>query len=690
MNPRILMVSLWCACRGLAQETPEVAEGVIRVSVTAPQSAGYQVKAMSSATKTSTPLLDIPQSIGVVTQELIKDQGMQQMADVVRYIPGITMAQGEGHRDAPVIRGNQSTADLFVDGIRDDAQYFRDLYNVDRVEALKGSNAMMFGRGGGGGVLNRVTKEAVWMPLREVTLQGGSFLNRRVTGDFGQALHPKLAFRLNGLYENSKGFRRYANMERYGVNPTVTYLPNAQTRLRLGYEGFHDGRVVDRGLPSYRGAVLPVDVRTFFGNPDASRAEARVHLGSVAFERQVGRAVVRNQSLFSHYDKVYGNVFPGAVNAAGTEVTLAGYRDAGLRDNGFNQTNVVYALRTGRFRHTLLHGVEFGRQNTSNLRHDAVFAGGAASIRVPLTNPTDFTAVAFSRGTRDNFVNLRVASVYAQDQVEITRHMQVVAGLRYESFHLRYRDHRTANELSRRDGLLSPRLGVVVKPAVAVSLYGNYSVSYLPSAGDQFASLDATSQTLKPEKFSNYEAGVKWDVRPRLSLTAALYRLDRTNTRGVDPNDPSRIVQTGAQRTNGFEFSFNGSPTRDWQLSGGYAYQDAFITARTQAAVVGAQTALVPHHTVSLWNHYHFTSRLGGGLGVIGQAGMFAAVDNAVRLPGFTRVDAAVFYSLTEAARLQANVENLFDRTYYPTAHSNSNILPGSLRAVRVAMTVRF
>ncbi len=674
-----------------SQKTASEEEPVVyRVSVIAP-AAGYQLKTLTSGTKTSTALRDIPQSISVITQELIKDQGMQGMADVVRYIPGITMAQGEGHRDAPVIRGNQTTADFFVDGIRDDVQYFRDLYNVERVEALKGSNAMVFGRGGGGGVLNRVTKEAIWMPLREITLQGGSFLNRRFAADFGQALHRKFAYRFNGVHENSNGFRRYTNLERYGVSPSITYATTSRTRFRASYELFHDGRVVDRGIPSYQGAPSNADIRTFFGNPDASRAKARVHSGAVVGEHSWGRATLRNQTQVAHYDKSYQNVFPGAVSVGSqAEVTLSGYRDATLRDNLFNQTNLIYALKTGRVRHTLLHGAEFGRQKSGNLRNDAVFLGGASTLRVPFLTPTDFTPVAFSTNSRDNNVRLTLGSVYIQDQAEVSKHVQVIAGLRYDSFDFRFHDNSSGGNLGRRDGLVSPRAGIVFKPADPVSLYANYSVSYLPSSGDQFASLDATTQTLKPEKFTNYEVGAKWDIRPSLGMTAAVYRLNRTNTRSVDPNNPGRIIQTGSQQTNGFETAISGSIRRKWQISGGYAYQDAFMRSATTAASAGALVALVPHHTFSLWNNYQITSRLGTGLGVIRQTGMFAAVDNTVRLPGFTRIDGALFYSLTESIRMQANVENLFNRIYFPTSNGNSNILPGSPRAVRVALTVRF
>ena len=195
---------------------------------------------------------------------------------------------------------------------------------------------------------------------------------------------------------------------------------------------------------------------------------------------------------------------------------------------------------------------------------------------------------------------------------------------------------------------------------------------------------------MKPEKFTNYEAGVKWDVRRSLALTTAVFRLDRTNTRSTDPNDPTRIVQTGSQRTNGFEFGAAGSLTRKWQITGGAGYQDAFVTSATAAARAGAQADHVPRHTFSLWNNYQLRPRLGAGFGILNRANMFAAIDNALQLPGYTRADAAVFFSLTEKIRLQANVENLLNRKYYMNAHTNTNISPGSPIALRVGLVARF
>jgi catecholate siderophore receptor len=223
-----------------------------------------------------------------------------------------------------------------------------------------------------------------------------------------------------------------------------------------------------------------------------------------------------------------------------------------------------------------------------------------------------------------------------------------------------------------------------------VSLYASYGVSYLPSSGDQFSSLTVITQQVEPEKFTNYEVGAKWDVRPLLSLTTAIYRLNRTNTRSTDPNDPTRIIQTGSQRTNGYEIGINGQFTPDWSVAGGYAWQDAFVTSATVSAKQGAVVGQVPHHTVSLWNNYRVHPRVAVGLGVLHRSDMFAAIDNTVVLPSYTRADAAVFVTLTRALRLQANLENLTNTRYYINSDSNTNISPGSPHALRVALTTAF
>jgi catecholate siderophore receptor len=238
--------------------------------------------------------------------------------------------------------------------------------------------------------------------------------------------------------------------------------------------------------------------------------------------------------------------------------------------------------------------------------------------------------------------------------------------------------------------MVSPRAGLLFKPVEVVSFYGSYSVSALPASGDQFASLSPTNETLEPERFTNYELGAKWDVIDGLSVAGAAYRLDRTNTSAPDPADPTHLIQTGSQRTQGFEVSVTGTVTSAWQVIGGYTNQKATVTSTTARAPEGARVPMVPRNSVSLWNRYQVTHSLGFGLGLLYQDEMFAAIDDAVTLPSFARVDAAAYYNVSRRLRLQANLENLFDEGYFPTADSNNNITPGSPRAVRVTVVTGF
>jgi len=661
-------------------------------TVTVTDVAGYEAFAVNSATKTLTALRDIPQSITVVPREVMRDQGMQSIADVVRYVPGITAIQGENNRDQVVIRGNSSSADFFLDGVRDDAQYYRDLYNLDVVEALKGPDAMIFGRGGGGGVINRVSKQAGFMPLRELTLQGGSYSNKRISADIDQPLGKQVAFRVNGIYENSGSFRRQVNLRRQGINPTLTIAAGPRTQLRLGFEHFRDNRIADRGIPSFGGRPSDAEVSTFFGNPHDSFVRARVNLASAVIDHQIGNLSFHNRTLFGAYRRMYQNFVPGTVNADETRVNISSYNNATRRRNIFNQTDLTYAAKTGSIRHTLLAGAEFGRQVSNNFRNTGFFNDRSTSISIPFANPTINTPVTFRQSATDanNHVTANVVASYVQDQIEFSRNLQLLAGLRFDNFHLHFNNNRTNESLQRVDSLVSPRLGIIVKPFVPLSVYASYSVSYLPSSGDQFSSLNAITQALKPEKFTNYELGAKWDVLPTLSFTAATYRLDRTNTKATAPNDPAQIVQTGSQRTQGFELGLNGSVTRDWRIVGGYAYQDARVTSATTVALPGARVAQVPRNTFSLWNNYRFLDNWRIGLGVVHRSDMYAAIDDKVTLPGNTRADAAVYYTITEKVGLQLNLENLFDQKYFVNADGNDNISPGSPRVARITLTWKF
>jgi len=662
----------------------------VTVSGAAP---GYTVPAIESASKTSTPLLDVPQSVSIVTSELMKNQLMTSVADVVRYVPGVTSHQGENNRDQVIIRGNSSSADFFVNGVRDDAQYYRDLYNLERIEALKGPNAMIFGRGGAGGVINRVTKDAGFQSLREFSLQGGTYDNKRLTVDLDEPLNAKVAFRLNAMLENSNSFRQTVGLERSGLTPTLTLLPGTHTTMTVRFEHLNDERRADRGITSFQGKPAAVDPSTFYGNPALSDVQSDVNLTSATIEHRFGRATLRNHTLYGDYDRFYQNFVPGAALADGSQVAMTAYNNASHRRSLFNQTDVTLNVRTGRFQHALLTGAEASRQLTDNFRNTGFFNNASASLLVPFDSPTIDVPVTFRQNTTDadNHVRATVLAGYGQDQIALSPHVQVVAGVRVEQFNLDYHNNRNGETLDRPDTLVSPRTGVIVKPMAPLSIYSAYSTSYLPSSGDQFSSLTVVTEQAKPERLRNYEVGAKWDLTsPGLALTTALYRLNRTHTRSTDPNDPTRIVQTGSSRTNGYELGLNGQLTSAWSVAGGYAYQNAFVTSATVAAQPGQQAAQVPHHTLSLWNHYQVHPRVAAGLGILRRSDMFATIDNTVRLEGYTRLDAGAFVTLSSQVRLQLNLENMFDTRYFVNADSNTNISPGFPRTLRIGFTTRF
>ncbi|HUJ42512.1 MAG TPA: TonB-dependent siderophore receptor [Opitutaceae bacterium] len=654
--------------------------------------ADYQTDSIRTATKTDTALQDVPQSITVVTADQILDQQMTSLEDLVRYVPGVTSHQGENNRDQLIFRGNSSSADFFLNGMRDDVQYYRDLYNLDRVEVLRGPNAMIFGRGGGGGIINRVTKQADFAPRDELTLQGGSFGDGRAAIDVDQPLSSQTAARFNAVYEHSGSFRDFVDLKRYGMNPTVTFIPERQTRITLGYEHLHDTRVADRGITSYQGRPADVPIETYYGNPADSQVHALVDLVTATIEHSAGKLRIFNQTIFGDYDRGYQNFVPGAVTADKSSVALTAYNNATHRRNLFNQTDLTYRTASGEIRHALLAGVEWGRQLTDNFRNTGFFGDDSTTILVPYGNPTTTTPVTWRQSATDanNHLRTDLAAAYVQDQVEFTRRWQAIAGLRFDSFDLQYHDNRNGDDLSRRDDLISPRAGLIYKPGATMSLYGNYSVSYLPSSGDQFASLTTVTQQMEPEKFTNYELGAKCNLRGQTTLTLALYRLDRTHTRATDPSDPSRILQTGSQRTKGFEFGLNGRISPAWTATAGYAYQDAFISNATAAAPAGAKVAQVPRHSLSLWNRWRLLPEMSLGLGLVHRSAMFAAIDDTVLLPGYTTVDAAIYYTVNHHWRLQANVEDLLNVRYYINADSNTNISPGSPRAIRLSIAGRF
>jgi catecholate siderophore receptor len=655
----------------------------------------YGVRKTSTATKTATDIRNIPQALTVITSGQIADQQLRSVADLLNFVPGASYGSGEGNRDQIVLRGNSSTADFFVDGVRDDVQFFRDFYNVDRVEVLKGPNAMIFGRGGGGGIVNRVLKRPSLNPSRQATASGDGFGGFRLTGDVDQPFGDNFWVRLNAMYEDGDSFRRHVDLKRYGINPTAALLIGPDTRVDFGYEYFHDRRTADRGVPANGDEPLKGFSRTFFGDPDISFARVNANVATLAVEHRFAEGLtLRNRTMFGDYKKFYQNVFANSFNPATDLVALAGYNNLNNRRNLFSQTDLIWENRLAGIDQTLLFGFEVGREKSRNFRTTASFPGGNL---VPVSDPTIDTGAVFAPIASDanNRVKATVAAAYIQDQIKPASWLEIVAGLRFDSFKVDVNHLRAigGGAFGRRDNLWSPRLGLVLKPADNLSIYANYSRSYLPQSGDQFSGLTDVTEGLKPERFDNYEVGAKWEILDGLLATAAVYQLDRSNTRATDPANPGLTILTGKQRSRGLELGLERSVTSRWLMSAGYTLQKAEITERTTACNPDAakcEVPLVPRHSFSLWNRYDLTKQFGAGLGVIARSKSYTTISNAVQLPAYARIDGALYYKLPHGVEAQVNFENILGAHYFPTANSDNNIAPGAPRTVKATVGYRF
>lgn len=656
----------------------------------------YAASVSRSAMRTETPLVDTPQAVSVVTKKQIADQAATSLADATRYTPGLTFAQGEGNRDQVVIRGSNTTSDFFVDGIRDDVQYYRDLYNVEQLEIVKGSNALAFGRGASGGAINRVIKRAGFDPVREVTLSGGMFDHYRATLDVGGALSERVAGRINLMSEDSGSFRDGVELRRAAINPTLTFRMTDKTTVVAGAEYLNDYRVADRGIPSQNGKPFKTSRSRFFGNADQSPTETHVNAGYLQLEHVFSDSVkLNNRTRFAQYDKYYQNVYANSEVNAG-ELSLANYRDETLRENFTSQTDVSFKMVTGAVRHDLVVGLDIERQRSENRRDAAQFAecspgcpeGNSSTTvnNISAANPRA-TALTFNRNLRNSETDVDVLSVYLQDTLSIGERWQVILGLRQDRFVTDFTNNSKPADSARVvDTEWSPRAAVVFKPAENGSIYASYSQTFVPRAGDQLIGVNNANQALDPEEFKTLEVGTKWEVARGVSASAAVFRTDRTNV--INPAAPGSSVLIDGARVEGVELEVQGQLTDRLQVVAGYAYTDSEI--RDGDKNDGNQLFNTPKNTFSLWNRYAVNDKLGVAVGVVSRDKMFANDNNKVVLPGYYRVDAAAYYQVNDDLKLQLNVENLLDREYFQNAHNNNNITVGSPTAARVTATYRF
>ncbi len=658
-----------------------------------------------NALKTPTPIIDVPQSLSIVTADQIKFQGFTSVGDIIAYTPGVTTSQGEGHRDAVVFRGVRSTADFFIDGMRDDVQYYRPLYNLKQIEVLRGPNALLFGRGGTGGVLNRVTKKGVI---------GESFTSYAAGVDTFGAFDLQLdsnfetgessALRVNAFYEQLKNHRDFFDGERFGVNPTFKKELSSATTLNLSYEYVDHERFIDRGIPTGTdGRPVEAFSDIVFADPEENVTQLQAHLFRGKLQHAFSEKFKANVSAFyGDYDKLYQNLYVSGYDQAGAPdvVTLDGYVDTTQRQNFTLAGNLIGEVNTGSIHHTVIAGAEYINTNSDQDRFNTFWDttlddNEIFSIARPLNISGNVGVNAAGLSTRNDFtvdinddtrVGLDVVSAYIQDEIELGDMFNIVLGARFDSFDIAVNNVVAGDIRTRKDEEISPRLGAIFKPQENISIYASYSETFLPRSGEQFANINGSNDALDPDTYTNMEAGLKWDISNDLSLTAALFEIEQSSPQTAD-NDPSTLDIIDSQ-TQGFEVQFQGQLTDDWFVSGGYSYLDGEVVDRF--GPTGNRPRELPEHMVSFWNSYQLSQDLGVGLGMTHQSESFINNGNNAVLPAYTRFDAAAFYDVSEDLRIQINIENLTDSLYFPNAHSTHQVTVGAPINARFSVSGKF
>lgn len=660
-----------------------------------------------NATKTPTPIIDVPQSLSITTADQIVRQGFDSIGDIVLYTPGVTNSQGEGHRDAVVFRGVRSTADFFVDGVRDDVEYYRGLYNLEQVEILRGPNALLFGRGGTGGILNRVTKKGVvgetFVGFRTSVDTFGAY---DIWADLNLATSANSALRINAAYESLNNHRDLYEGEQISFNPTFRAEFGGTTTIDLSYEYLDHDRFIDRGIPTDdNGDPVRALRKITFADPENNYATFKAHVLRGTVQHSFSDKLKANvTALWGDYEKTYANYFPVGYNPATNVVAMDGYIDNNQRQNLILSGNLIGEFETGGIGHTLIVGGEFIDTSNNNDRFNSVFDTAVADGRRadveffsavrPFPMRGGVGTLANGRTTRFGFTSLNddteadltVFSAYIQDEIKAAEWLRVVLGARFDSFEITVLDNRTGTVRTRKDEEITPRVGLIVKPQENLSLYTSYSETFLPRSGDQFADINPPNDALDPDTFSNLEAGVKWDIRPGLALTGAMFQIEQSSPQVSDANPDTLDVIDSKIR--GFEAQVQGQVTPNWFLTAGYSYLDGEQQGRT--GPTGLRVRELPQHMFSIWNNVQVTDALGFGLGLTAQDESFADNANSATLPAYARVDMALFYNVSENLRLQVNVENLFDSLYFPNAHSADELTVAPPLNARFTITGRF
>ena len=648
-----------------------------------------------NALKTPIEVLNVPQTVSIITDEDIRKQGFRQIGDIIRYTPGVNTSQGEGHRDSVVFRGVRSTADFFQDGVRDDVQYYRSLYNVEQVEILRGPNALLFGRGGTGGALNRVTKKAVLGDtFGAVDFGVDDFGANDIALDYNTSSGADSAFRLMIHSDSLENHRDFYDGDRLGINPTMKIKLSDRTTVDLSYEHADHERYIDRGIPTENGKPVERFSKITFGD---SRGDNLTTLEADIFRAIVSTnfsdATKANLTIVSsEFEKMYQNYYASGYSAGASVVTVDGYNDPTERENTIISGNLINELEIGSTTHTLLFGAEMIDTTNKNKRYDTYWATTKSDKETfNITRPMNFLVNSVGVTTNNDFTedlnrqtqsDIEVTSIFFQDQIDVSDKLKLLIGGRHDSFDITVKDIKNGSEQSREDKEFSPRAGIIFKPRENVSLYYSYSESFLPRSGEQFKSLSASSAALDPDVFESSEIGAKVEITDDLGFTIAYF--DSEQVRAVRDSDSGETSEIVGLQVDGLELEVKGNINDKMSLVFGYSSLDGKTSK-------GGEPREIPDHTLSLFATYEVSDKFGWALGVTQQGESNIGNDKpGLVLPEYTRVDLGAYYQLSDDLSVQMNLENLTDELYFPHSHSTHQASVGEPLNVRFSIRKTF
>ena len=655
---------------------------------------GYQ-PGVTSIGKTPQLLRDIPQSVTIVPEQLIFDRNADTFREALRNVPSLTFNAGEGGRigDNITLRGYSAVGDLYLDGIRDIAQYNRETFNLTRIEVLRGSASMLFGRGSTGGVINQVSKTPLLTDRGSLAMTLGNNDYKRVVLDANKVTGENQAMRLNVMATDTDSLRDAlaVGQRRWGFAPSYSWGIGTQNEFTFSYYRLKDDNVPDYGVPFYRGRPLNVPVETYFGLASNYERNDTEFLTATYTHRFSNDTSVKNVTRRANYLRDLRAVAPRLVGTPvsilpTTAVTRQLQARGGEEHTWTNQTDFSTRFETGGIKHQLLAGVEvmYERAERWNYTQNPANPGATIGNANPFVNFMPNMTRQGQASYKGNSLGL-----YAQDVMEFAKGWKVLVGARWDNFGVDYGRPAPLGDLSQRQRTWSYRTGLIYQPTITSAYYASYGTSFNPSA--ELYQLDDRTANTDPESSRNIELGAKYELFDGgLSLRGALFRTEKLNERNTDLANQTVSLLSGRRHTDGVEIEWAGRLNPQWDVFGALSFMRANIDVASgqQVGTLGKRPINTPSNTFSFWSTY----RLGGGWraggGVEGVGDRFADQNNANMVPGYSRVDGLIEYS-QQRYTVKLNALNLLNKTYYEGVYQG-HVVAGNKRAVQLTVELKY